>query len=306
MKKITILTLALFGVFSLSSCSEENFTPSPNVAVAPYTHATSSATTIQTEPYTPTVSQDSFDFQSVFDSPDDSCWMIWTSMATVSAFRGSWCTVWQANSVLQERAWAAEYEERLAMTFDEVFSEWFLDTSFDYVCLFSDDLGESLNAYREVQRATRCAEDLFFESAHWDVWTHANQPVFIELIHRFNITEDEFIRANNRAHRLHPQPVRNHLNHSNVFLPEEIDLLFSGDTVAIMQAALNPWSIMVEDRVYSAQWLLDNPPDVWVAEGISEREVSRVFDVFRVALDDEQVVSFETELDVFRREHATE
>jgi hypothetical protein len=227
--------------------------------------------------------------------------------------------------VILERIWANEYEENYGVTYNDV-SVQHLAASAALDGISSSELyGDGIRTYAELRNHLSLRD--FWTFSNELIWGNdamPNEGVYVralmstfELFQRYSITRDEFVRANNRSieagvfwgnynvrqglylpHEL-SCPRETH------FTPEEIDLLFSGDTTAIMRAALNPWSIMVEDRVYSAQWLLDHSPEEWAAEGIPASEVTRAFDVFRVVLDDSQVSTFEDSLDVFRREYSS-
>jgi hypothetical protein len=242
------------------------------------------------------------------------------ALTRLSVFNERWNFVSFIGSILHERIWALEHEEKLGMTYCEVSIErseyaWSLNREEEGILpLPRTKAIETFEEFFLIPSASSEFSETYVErflnGNSWEYFSELEIAIMelelnLETLRYFNISRQEFERENNREiwrlSRLREhEPTRPWL--ISVFAPEEIDILFSGDTTEIMRTALNPWSIMVEDKVYSAQWLIDHTPEDWAAAGIMPEEVQERFEIFSVALDETEVSAFEADLEVFRQE----
>jgi hypothetical protein len=300
-KQILALSLATALLCTFVACSEENeLTPdnggelslSRTESRTLPTVPVSVSAPVSVSPVSRTIDPRNVNFESTLGSQ----WLLYSPVCFV----------------LGERMWNETHGEITNITYGEVFLRWLKINHGFEIC-------ENVKAYENMRTSPRYTEihdiirDIMFESEFTAIDNHTREVVInLELLRHFSITHDEFARANNSL--IEQKEILNELSVNSGLLrpdeiscpynwhltPDEIDLLFSNDITAIKRAALNPWSIMVEDRVYSAQWLLDHSPQEWAAEGIPESAISRAFEIFRVVLNDEQAAVFEGELTVFR------
>jgi hypothetical protein len=236
--------------------------------------------------------------------------------ATINAFQFNWESVsGYICNILTERVWTEQYEEELGATYDEAVSRLILAQQSSSTCEeFDAMVCEVALAYLSVLSSTEFEwgerENVTFvrsqEHSRGEVWYRANNPVFLEMLHYYDITQEEFVREHERRLReysaLDDPDTLEFVSHM-IFPIEHIDILFSGDDAAIKRAALVPWAIMVEDEVYSAQWLIDHTPEDWAEAGLTLAEIEKSFEIFNVLLGDYEVSAFESDLEVFEREY---
>jgi hypothetical protein len=326
MKKTVILLIT--AALLVTACNEQdtNQQPTPEMTQTRETEPPQTrpalTETHETEP--PPTEQPRFESrlpvnERVFS--DRQCWYYGTEYMLLYAFPDGWLNVTNYyEGVLLERAWDERYRDKLGATFDEAYDEFY----HHFTRLASIPMDEWVDTIEcEIFQAYRSLRsDELFLNEFWDMrdrgnswvktWENANNPVFLELLYHFNVTKEEFRREyervlRNLAYLEIIDPDYDWAWSLVIFPIEHIDVLFSGDDTAIKRAALNPWSIMVEDRVYPAQWLMDNSPADWAEAGIELNDAQRMLDVLSNAdvLATNEIAEFEAELDVFRREYAT-
>jgi hypothetical protein len=307
MKKTISLLLITALALTLAACAEDINTDPSRVSLEktvasvrsenPRTVATTPA------PTTPTVAE--LDELEQWNSFGD-------YMLTYAAQFRWLSTALYADGVMHERAWNERYKTVFEMTFEEAMQAFNAKfDSFEYVTteVWNSIDCEIFHAYAEITHE-QPVWGWRVNNLNEPTQVRVNQPEFLEILRYFNVTQDEFQREherrlmqNARIETLDTDP-NNRATKVDIFPTEQIDILFSGDITAIKRAALNPWSIMVEDRVYSAQWLIDNTPEQWAAEGIPADVIESRREAFYAVLDESQFAEFAAELDVFSREYA--
>jgi hypothetical protein len=304
-------TIALLGVvaLALTACAE-NLTPATD------------ETTTESSAISPSTGETQIDPETAVEETGDTdvedVWLnLFAEHATINAFQFSWASMTgYIENILLERAWNENYRARFGVTCEEAMNKFrltqqrvtseseFYATACEVVLAYVDvleaissEVNEMINDFTFVRSR---------EHPRGEAWALANEPVFIEMLHHYAITKEEFMREHElllkRNAEIEDRGVAEFVGHM-VFPIEHVDTLFSGDITAIMEAALNPWAIMVEDEVYSAQWLIDHTPDDWADAGLLLEEIEESFEIFSVVLDDAEVAEFEADMEVFEREH---
>jgi hypothetical protein len=221
----------------------------------------------------------------------------------VAQFRWLSTTLY-AEGIMRERAWNERYRTVFEMTFEEAIQAFNVQID----CPSYDGSQEAWDAVEcEVFRAyVQTGEEQPVLGWRLNNPNEPNNPEFLEILRYFNVTQDEFQREHERrVEGLSRIEISERQFFEDLIFPiEHIDVLFSDNTLAIMRAALNPWSIMVGDRVFSTQWLLDHSPEEWAVKDVPAEAIALTFEVFRTVLDASQEAAFAAELDVFRREYA--
>jgi hypothetical protein len=320
MKKLTAFTLICSITLTLAACAEQTALDPQTPSTESRSVAESSATMTQPQ-FQTTQPDDEVSIEArLREHANRQCFYFDTEWMLDFSFHDDWLnvTTHYFGNILLERAWNERYQEKLGATFEEAIGEFFNQRERfenapmeEWTHTVECDVFQAYRNLRSDESILGEFSDMRQQLAHRaNAWARENDPAFIQLLRYFSITKEEFLREHERrltelAWLEAREPDWNAIFAVGFFPTEYVDVLFSGDDTAIKRASLNPWSIMVEDRVYSAQWLIDHSPEDWAAEGIPPSEVSRVFEVFRVVLDDEQSATFAAELDVFRREYAT-
>lgn len=319
-KQLASLALVCVLMVTLSACSESGIAPLDEETSGDVTTQTIEETeesTTEPEPATSNDETQPLIEERLHEGDLNNC------------YNNKWRGVnSRAFDVVFEREWKDKYETKYGVSYCEVALlqvAAYAENTENGLLSNPEDFSGSVRAYVELTSLDSPLTLMFSDYEHeliWNrvhsgeiTWDELNQDTwFVEAIRHFSVTRDEFVRVLNRnldndlfwynyeisSGRTQPEE----MTYPTIsFTPEEIDILFSGDDMAIKQAALTPWSIMVEGDVYSAQWLIDHDPDDWEDAGITPEEVEESFEIFQVVLEPDEVKTFERDLKEFRRNH---
>ena len=185
--------------------------------------------------------------------------------------------------ILSEREWKENCEAKYNMTWDEAYAE--RSSKFPEI-----EKIEHLKVFEEVMKKVdeKLDKDYMEESSF-------NSPDLYWLINKYNITKEEFVRFNDKDKERLANAKENHPDtnwHDDTFTDQEINTLFSKDVRAVKAMALNDYALMVGDKVFSAQWLLDHSVEDYQKEGISlalVKEKTQAIKDSKMAYEDELV-----------------
>jgi predicted small lipoprotein YifL len=203
MKKTTAIISAIALIATLTACSEPE--PLENTLAENSNQATTD--TIESTPQHETSATTTDRTESPIST---TALLEWYDLPVI--FREKWTN--QANSIIDivlERVWAEEHEEKYGVTYDEVFLRFLF---------FCGELGtavpdlahleESVRVFAELHRSHPSRQDIadIIRKLLWgdgsipreanDMETYALLPLF-ELTRVYSVTQDEFVRANNRS-----------------------------------------------------------------------------------------------------------
>ncbi|MCL1831518.1 MAG: hypothetical protein FWG45_01245, partial [Oscillospiraceae bacterium] len=158
----------------------------------------------------------------------------------LSVYNSRWILGDFINAILHERIWIADYQEKFGMTFDKVYKErcelgWIMPPN-EFLELPEADAVRAF--YESLSLAWDIPNKFSFSGENWEEWwddfesSEISLELDIRALKHFNITREEFERANDREIWVRLRLFERGLDIESIksvrtFTPEEIDIIFS-------------------------------------------------------------------------------